>query len=270
MRASIAGVNAKINRAKKHIKELRSLIEEFQHLHSNKIQFHYNIETGQHFADVDIPEHPPVTWAVIVGDVVHNLRSAFDHLAWQLEILAGRVPDSHTRFPIYWEKTKFDNAVKGGMVKRFPRRAWTVIEGLQPYTLRKHAASNSLYVLHHLNIRDKHQLPNLLFAHPLVNHLEALEKDTAGIPVISRPIFGTLPLFREGPSRVKPGTIRLVLNFPEPRPLMDVYGKLALPVKFDEAGFGKGDPVLALLERLLNYTENVIARIVRGYRSLRP
>src|SRR5260370_40101662 len=35
-------------------------------------------------------------WSLIFGDCVHNLRSALDHLAWQLDAQ----PDASTAFPI--------------------------------------------------------------------------------------------------------------------------------------------------------------------------
>src|SRR5690242_6655870 len=42
----------------------------------------------------------PETWGVIIGEVVHNARSALDHLVYQLVLLAGGVPHSSHQFPI--------------------------------------------------------------------------------------------------------------------------------------------------------------------------
>ncbi len=44
-------------------------------------------------------------FSVVVGDVIHNLRSALDHLAWQLVILDGGQPNDSTQFPIYESAT---------------------------------------------------------------------------------------------------------------------------------------------------------------------
>jgi len=49
-------------------------------------------------------QHPPLAdpqWSAIVGDCIHNLRSALDHLAFQLVRLSGREPTTKTQFPIH-------------------------------------------------------------------------------------------------------------------------------------------------------------------------
>ena len=40
-------------------------------------------------------------WAVILGDAVHNLRSALDHLIWQLVLLdTGKDGSNEHQFPV--------------------------------------------------------------------------------------------------------------------------------------------------------------------------
>jgi hypothetical protein len=39
-------------------------------------------------------EPPTAEWGVIIGDIVHTLRSALDHLVWQLTLAEGHVPPS--------------------------------------------------------------------------------------------------------------------------------------------------------------------------------
>jgi hypothetical protein len=49
-------------------------------------------------------KHPPTIrpeWSAIVGDCVHNLRSARDHLAYQLVLRTGVAPNTYTQFPIF-------------------------------------------------------------------------------------------------------------------------------------------------------------------------
>lgn len=60
---------------------------------------------------VPVREFP--SWASIVsGDYVHNLRSALDHLAWQLVKVSGAKPGSWTSFPTYGDKDDFIRDVK--------------------------------------------------------------------------------------------------------------------------------------------------------------
>jgi hypothetical protein len=44
---------------------------------------------------------PPMRLSVLLGDFLHNLRSALDHLAWQLVLVNGSTPGKRTGFPIY-------------------------------------------------------------------------------------------------------------------------------------------------------------------------
>jgi len=83
----LQGTWLKINRAKEHFDELNASIETFL---SRKPYFFMPQE------DPD-PSHlsfrfkevfsPPVEWGIILGDFAFNLRSAMDHLAWQLALL---------------------------------------------------------------------------------------------------------------------------------------------------------------------------------------
>lgn len=42
-----------------------------------------------------------------MATVSHNLRSALDHMVWDLVLLNGGTPDSNTEFPIYWDGAKY-------------------------------------------------------------------------------------------------------------------------------------------------------------------
>ncbi len=46
-----------------------------------------------------IPHH----LSLVIGDIVHNLRSAFDHLAYQAVIAGGDTPTTNTEFPVSWD-----------------------------------------------------------------------------------------------------------------------------------------------------------------------
>ena len=46
------------------------------------------------------PGRADVEWSLILGDLLHNLRSALDHLAWQLVVDGGGTPSQDTNFPV--------------------------------------------------------------------------------------------------------------------------------------------------------------------------
>lgn len=47
-------------------------------------------------------------WRLQIGEILFNLRSCLDHLAWQLVILDGGKPGEYTQFPI--RETPFSKA----------------------------------------------------------------------------------------------------------------------------------------------------------------
>src|SRR5438552_3478733 len=101
---------------------------------------------------------PPSPWiGVVVGDVAHNLRSALDHLAWQLATLDGDPPEpDKVQFPIFSEEPKsfLDHPCLSGM--RPEHRA--VLEDLQPYKAGDGSGQTPLELLAWIKNTDKHLL----------------------------------------------------------------------------------------------------------------
>ncbi len=106
--------------------------------------------------DPPIPDNIPM----IIGDAVHNLRSALDHLACALAEL--KIPtDSQTghsgiEFPIYVSEDKF-NKRGAAKIKKLPTAVQHQIRSLQPYHAGDNARMQFLWALHQLDIIDKHR-----------------------------------------------------------------------------------------------------------------
>jgi hypothetical protein len=95
---------------------------------------------------------PAREWGIILGDAVHCLRSALDHLVYGL---AGD-PGGRTQFPIFTKKKDW--------VTRAPAMYWSVLEPLvaiiddaQPYHDGEVAADHPLAILRTLSNLDKHR-----------------------------------------------------------------------------------------------------------------
>lgn len=81
----LVGTWAKVERAKTHRLALADEILAFNQANPGRLEGTYNSSSGLHVIRiVSVPDYPVVRWGVVVGDVVHNLRSALDHLAWQM------------------------------------------------------------------------------------------------------------------------------------------------------------------------------------------
>ncbi|MGI8885724.1 MAG: hypothetical protein ACR2G9_02235 [Gaiellaceae bacterium] len=105
-----------------------------------------------------LPE-PPVRWAFLVGDAMHNARSALDHLACRLVERAGKQPSRRTAFPIRAKEPKTNREIETfeAAIKGMSESHKTSIRRLQPYANKSDEARRLLAVAA-LDNADKHQL----------------------------------------------------------------------------------------------------------------
>jgi len=79
----------------------------------------YNRRTRRFTIKAATKADNPERLGVLLGDWAHNLRSALDHLMWQLVILYGGTPNRRTQFPIFQRKRDYDKrapAMIGGTI----------------------------------------------------------------------------------------------------------------------------------------------------------
>jgi hypothetical protein len=103
---------------------------------------------------------PPLRWALLVGDAMHNARTALDHLACRLVEHADKKIDRATAFPIRRHEPKtareiatFDAAIKG---MSDPHK--DSIRKLQPYANPGTVEARRLLTLAGMDNADKHVL----------------------------------------------------------------------------------------------------------------
>lgn len=101
---------------------------------------------------------PPPMIGVVAGDVIHNIRSALDHIAWQLALLRTAEPHTRTEFPILIEENGDSRRAFKDKTKWFPSEARDIAESMQPYHRGNAAPDSALGMLHLLSIEDKHRL----------------------------------------------------------------------------------------------------------------
>lgn len=150
----LAGVLLKIERAKQHIADLDVAIRSFCNSDPYTLRIKEKPEIQHVALYVDSVSPLPDEIALIVGDAVHNLRSAFDHLAWQLVEAGGGTPNHHTYFPICETPHQFASAIGQGEINKMRAGANEVIEALQLYA----SGDRTIWNLNALDRIDKHRL----------------------------------------------------------------------------------------------------------------
>jgi hypothetical protein len=144
----------KLHRGKEHCDALDREFRTFCNIESYAVIHEYNAEQSQNFLRFKVLKPPPqYIWGLILGDAVHNARSALDYIAWRLA--GSDLSDIKTMFPIYRAITQFDNAMS--RLARIHPDALAYIRTLQPYT-RPDPNRSVLWMLQELDARDKHKL----------------------------------------------------------------------------------------------------------------
>ena len=162
---SLDGAFAKLHRAEKHLKIASGLVRWFAR---NKCSVRREINTETNTVDgYAIMDSPPTRIAMILGDAIHNMRSALDHAVYELVISnpdpnkPTGVPNDKTMFPICDTRPGFLRQVNElGRIKGVPDDACKIIGSAQPLNLRERGLdhrANPLWILNKLENIDKHR-----------------------------------------------------------------------------------------------------------------
>jgi hypothetical protein len=192
-----------------------------------------------------IPQTPRFRWGLIVGDTIQNLRSALDHLAWELAYLNSphrdRVNDRSTQFPIAMSASHFASTSIQKQVQFIHPDHIRMIEEKQPYFGRKGDVSDhTLATLHRLSNDDKHKgIHVVLFAPDLSSFPLSFEKPPF---VPSHP--GTLSYFVIAEVPLVKGTKFMWVRFDPktpggPQPEVDVQGSFLPSIAIQPGGMLK-------------------------------
>ena len=240
------GVRAKIERAKEHFQVLQPEVSAFLKLNPYSIVDEHNPYSRHHILRAKVHLDTPPRLGIIAGDIFHNLRSALDHLVWQLVLLNSNTPDDKTAFPIFWEDSKWNPPKRyessgRRKIQGVAPSVEAIIERLQPYH-RTPFSEHPLFILHTLNIRDKHKLLNFI-----------------GLAVQSRTVMlgeGTLD-FMVTPRLPRTTFHRLahdaiLLQFAGD---MDMEIKFTYYIAFDEPEIVQRQPVIPTLQSLIDFVE---------------
>jgi hypothetical protein len=107
---------------------------------------------------VHVSEEVPLDFAAIIGDVIHNLRSALDLMACEL-VRANGQSDDDVHFPFANSATELDEMIEKRHMNRAKPEVIALLKSVAPYK----GGNIALRAIHDLDIMDKHQelLPTL-------------------------------------------------------------------------------------------------------------
>jgi hypothetical protein len=151
----------KVKRAKKHIHDLEILLEEFasSQLYTVTVEectWKYGWLRNELSITIASDKQFRISAALIIGDALHNLRSALDILFHQVILSCDGIPDNHTKLPIRNCRKELEAALNGALEEKKITAGVMdfVLNQIKPYK----AGNEMLWALRELNDRDKHKL----------------------------------------------------------------------------------------------------------------
>jgi hypothetical protein len=178
---AIAASREKVKRAEKHIRDLDVLLSTLANLYSLAVEQDSRQKIS--FLKFDIQTSPQelIDCALVIGDALHNLRSALDVLYYGQVVGQTR----YTRFPILDTREKLVVTLENALEKKqiTPEIYSLILDTVQPYE----AGNYPLWFLDKLNIRDKHQL--LIPVEKLMRFDNIRLEDDKQMPVSARQFY---------------------------------------------------------------------------------
>lgn len=240
----------KINRAKKHLKELEAKIAKYKKTIPFELIKENQGNSGNLLYRIKINKYPPDEWSIIIGDILHNLRSSLDLLITQLTISNGSKPNRKTGFPIYTFKKDFR---REGLerIKGVSSKTKQAIKSFKPY--RK--ANRELWELHNLNISDKHKMVigvGGLYKSLIIDMSAIFKQHYPGSEMPSMPI--PIPP-KNNLFPLKDRDIVFKGNVQHPDPTIDI------DLAFSKEAVMKSTPLIPKLQRFIQMVESIVNNI---------
>jgi hypothetical protein len=160
MEHSFDGIKEKLKRSNEHIANLKFEISRF----FEECEYPILPENDKQSLLDAVHYHQqlliPPRFSVLAGEIIHQLRSCLDHVAWIFS--SDEYRERHPRkieFPVFEEKPVDKDSIKRyeGKIKGITNpKVLSLIEELQPYKTPDPVES-LIFILHTLDVIDKHR-----------------------------------------------------------------------------------------------------------------
>lgn len=249
----------KIERAKHHIRDLNGQVDAYSAQRPLGIFHSFDSKASQVTYEVKAKIPMPDEIPLILGDAIHNLRSALDLLIY--EMVGDKCETDRQRkqvqFPFSKSAQILDATIKAKQVHLAGEKVVQKIKGLKPYP----GGNEMLYGIHALDVTDKHKLIIPISGNAGLASTDLI-KAMPEMPVDSK----------EGVTLILAEGVQFKFNVPRPQgsrrarraarstttPEKETDFKPTSSVCFGEDQPFPMQPVIAILDALAKETEHVI------------
>jgi hypothetical protein len=251
----LQGPRAKVERAKRHLGDVQTLMSDFLKAKPYEVAVKRDPETLKPIYYVSAVADTDPRLAAAIGDVLQTLRSALDHLAYQLVLVGTGKPGpfKHVYYPIFDSAAEYE-AKRDGQIKGMRDGAIDAIDATKPYL----GGNEDLWLISDLNKTDKHRL--LITLGSAFRSVDIggygfrhMAKSVPWLEGVAIPSVFIRPADRLCPLKVGD---ELFTGGPDEE--VDEKLKFAFDVALGEPEVAKGKPVLETLQQMMDLVDNLL------------
>jgi hypothetical protein len=243
----------KTERAKKHVLDLEAEFERFMQTKPNTFAFKTDANTSDRIYYVTKVTPVPVEFSLLIGDALNNIRSALDHLAYQLVSVGGGTGEilRQAKFPIGNSPSDYI-AQKSGIVPGLRQDAIKAIDAIEPYET---GVGGYLCHLAALNNFDKHRL--LVPVWGCISGHTAFPSEKEFLAKFYRKDashFSSAMMVNKRAFPTKAGDVILTV----PKADVEENMQFLFNITFGKPEIAKGNPVIETLHEMTKMVRNII------------
>jgi hypothetical protein len=247
---------SKINHAKQLKTELQKELDSFFVVHPYKFDTKLDPQSKRLIYFVTKADKVPEEISLITGDIIQNLRSSLDHLAYKLFIVGtgNGTEGSHIYFPIADDLDQYERG-KVRKTEGLDQRAKDLIDAVKPYR----EGNEILWKIHKLNNIDKHRLLVTvgssfrsldLGAHVIASMKEVFpDQSIPSMSAFFKPADNLFPL--------KVGD-ELFIDGPNAKPNPEMQFKFEIVL--NEPNFVEGAPLIETINSMIDEVESLVPK----------
>lgn len=258
----------KFNRAHQHLQELEGEVQRWLTGNHYSVATKPDSERPYYVVLVTAEPIPFDPFAVLISDVLHNLRSGLDHIAYTLAanftIPLPQEIAEQSEFPIFGDVDRKGQSGAGARLFRdsglrkirgVAPAAQAIIESLQPYHRGHGFVSDPLWKLHELSRIDKHRL-----FHPIAYHFTGAILDP--YKSFNAQLSGTISVYG-GPVERDTKIVRYPAEPVNPGLEMHVDFKPAIGIAFPMGSVAANEEIVGALAGIYNHiVQQVLSPLV--------
>jgi hypothetical protein len=162
----------KIDWAEEHIRNLRERFRIFADSNPYSFLTKADPKTGDLTFSLRFQNPMPPEFGLIIGDAIHNLRTALDHMTWELIGLDNGTQDGSLHFPSREVRNDFEAVCDGIKTPRADTKAF--FKGLAVYIGGQRQSLNGICILDN---SDKHKIITPLVSAGSVSNFRIINPD---------------------------------------------------------------------------------------------